>query len=246
MTLELHLVRTYVPSLLTCITIMSLTAAIAFSSPESAMYPVSMIVTTVLASETSLASKPLLYWAVWVQYGYLWRDDSMLHSAVWGTLSGIIVIAVVASAHYREVTGAWYLFMLSVCIPVRGYMVQYMQAWDVMLHVMVYLFTFYCDYYCALYLQWEGRWQNDRLVRMRMMWPLFVTKWVLPLIGVQWMYYAYVLSETFSQRPEDTLVEEEVQQPTQRGWKKYRATHRKPSPPSLQSLIKASNGINSI
>ena len=203
-----------------------------------------------LASETSLReSKPLLYWAVWVQYGYLWRDDIMVHSAAWSTLLGLIVMAVVASAHYREVTGAWYIFMALVCFPVRGYMVQYMQAWDVMLHVMVYLFTFYFDYYCAMYLKWEGRRQEERLVRMRIMWPLFVTKWVLPLIGVQWMYYAYVLSETLSQRPaneEKSAHVEEVKQPQKRGWKKYRTTLRKPSPPTLQALIQKSNGINSI
>jgi hypothetical protein len=243
--IDFNAVQTYLPSIATFVFILVLTACVAFSPVGGYGYPFTMLTVLLLAAEPRFPhSIPFTYWFMWIQFGHLWSEAITVTSSIWTWVGGgICAITGLYSCYAEPPPALWYVFFAASCIPSQACLVQYMQEWDVMLHVGVFLFTYYFDYYCTIFLSWGAPRTTSSV--MRLSWPLVVSRWVLPLVGIQWMYYAYEISGTLSRRPPATTPPRPPSPSPQPHWVPYRKKHPKRTP-TIEQLMSKAEGIHSI
>ena len=144
-----------------------------------------------------------VYWVLWITYSLMWREP---YGAFTGFITGILFtgIGLISSLQLKNTSFIpFILFQVGLLFPSRGNLIVFMDPWDGFLHVFIYLCTYYFQYYTVLFLEWDFHLLQHILGSI---WVLFVTKWFIPFIGIQWMYYAYELSGKLSRNPKANEV----------------------------------------
>ena len=145
------------------------------------------------------------FWWSWMMYSWIWKHP---YGSFLGLITSIIStsIGIIACFQQKTVPVTRFLFIMLLYVPSKQHLFCFMDPWDGFLHVFVFLITYYFQYYTILYLEWNLNFFQHVLAST---WIFLVSKWFIPFIGIQWMYYAYELSGKLSAKPPD--LEEEIQ-----------------------------------
>lgn len=141
-------------------------------------------------------------WWLWLVYGALWSRDVPSWSVAKSVL--LTVIGLGACTVPSKKNALLFMFTLTFVIPTD--LVPLMEPWDGFLHVCVYLFTYCFQYYTRLYLEED---LDLYLHVLQSTWILFVSKWFVPFVGIQWMSYAYRLSSKLSAHEVDVVMHDD-------------------------------------
>lgn len=146
-------------------------------------------------------------WWLWVVYGMIWPSEFTSLA----TLKGLVLTGTGLGASLSPTKRRLWILLFTLSLFVPTDLVQEMEPWDGFLHVSVYLCTYYFQYYTKVYLE-ETMDLYIHLVQSS--WILYVSKWFVPFVGIQWMSYAYQLSNKLSAPVQDDEERPPVYVPT--------------------------------
>ena len=172
------------------------------------------------------------YWILWFTYGLIWENCGVfihpLVSGVGSIFTLLLGLLPTVCFYYNVSLEKWVekTVIFFVICPGTHNVFTYTYAWDICLHVGVYAWSFLFHEYAIQFL--KAHISND-IHLLFLPWPLFVSKWCIPFIGIQWMVLAFKCASVFSKKHEQSV------QPTKRPTNSPPTLLSKSPPASLPS-----------
>ena len=140
-----------------------------------------------------------LGWYLWMIYGLLWpvyvsSFSLTLMVSLFYASNGLFLVWKDSPEQLHLV-----VYCLLFFIPLQTNLLPKIEPWDALLRLSLYFTTFGIEMYVKILLQ-----RSHSLLRLCLItwWILMVSKWVVPLVGLQWTSSALAISEEFSKKIE--------------------------------------------
>jgi len=225
-------VKTYLPPLVVLFCSMLGTIMIMFRGNSEWTYPYVLYITGVIFIYTwsrasfALASDSIaagIFWWIWMVYGFIWEVTFQSLASIVVSL-GFCVLGMTScfmSQGVETPRSSFVVYIILCLFPNETNVVRHMEPWDIFLHVVIYFFTYFFQYYTIIYLNQQ---LNPYHHIIRSSWVLMVSKWSIPLIGVQWMFFAYELSGKLSAKEDIESPQQPKAQPVSEPTPVYKKT----------------------